>query len=273
MEITRAAGGWQGNIGISAALGTGLVVLLVTTTVRVTWGQSISDAAAVIGESEVGVDPPPWNPDGQDVDGEVPGGSPQLPFPLQFVPRTDFRPPGAEAERHGPHLTPANANSGRLALTPRRPSAEVLPTRRGSRNSGPTSTTAISSLCLVLGVFFAFAWLARRSGRSRRHGPPPEVLRHLGFFTLGHRRQVELVRFGGKLLILNTTQNNVEKIAELDDPEEVERLTADCLSPHRSRSHAAVRELVTGTRSTAQVTDSGGQPRYQVPAGDALPKK
>ncbi len=110
------------------------------------------------------------------------------------------------------------------------------PTRSENSTDGPVDppsaagavTSIVSSLAVVLGLFFLVVWFARRNGPKGGLLLPSEVLEVLGRSPLTARHQMHVVRFGNKLLLLSVTPAGAEPLAEIDDPAEVERVSGIC---------------------------------------------
>jgi flagellar biogenesis protein FliO len=110
------------------------------------------------------------------------------------------------------------------------------PTARRDRSAvGPTSpaatgsvVTVASSLAIVLGLFFALLWLAKKNMPRGMTAISSEVVKVLGRAPLSGRQQMHLVRIGNKLLLVSVTPNGAETLTEITDPQEVDHLTSLC---------------------------------------------
>jgi flagellar biosynthetic protein FliO len=76
---------------------------------------------------------------------------------------------------------------------------------------------------LVLFMHFLRKYLFKPVGDGGQ-GSQFQVIRQ---YHLGPRKNVALVRFAGRLLVLGVTDSNINTLAEIDDPEEVEKIIAD----------------------------------------------
>lgn len=154
------------------------------------------------------------------------------------------------ASAYGASQTNDDAGSGRAAspaATPiaaggpsaaGRPALPLAPRGKDSQRpnaSGrtPPSTTGtiiniVSSLAIVLGLFFLVAWLMRRGSVGGAGELPSDVVRVLGRAALAPRQQMQLVRVGGKLLLVAVSQNGAQTLTEVTDADEVQRLAAAC---------------------------------------------
>ncbi len=104
--------------------------------------------------------------------------------------------------------------------------------------------TVSSSLAIVLGLFFVTAWLMRRSGSGGLASLPDDVFEVLGRAPLNQRQQVHLVRCGTKLLLVSLTPDSAETLTEIDDPDEVARLSGLCRANHTGSASAAFRQVL-----------------------------
>lgn len=151
---------------------------------------------------------------------------------------------------HQPELDDAPVDSGTANGEPNLlRSADAIPLRRpdvqgdskeeesdtsGSRGtSGGISgfggwVTVGSSLAVVLGLFFVFAWFIRRTGGGGLSLLPKEAVEVFGRAPLAGNRHMQIVRFGNKVLLLAVSPEHVETLAEVTDPIEVDRLTGLC---------------------------------------------
>jgi len=99
---------------------------------------------------------------------------------------------------------------------------------RSKSKSSRGLVTVISSLAIVLGLFFALVWVSRKTGGKANAPLPSEVCEVLGRVPLAPRQQVQVVRFGGKLLLVCVTANGARTLTEITDPDEVVRISASC---------------------------------------------
>lgn len=101
---------------------------------------------------------------------------------------------------------------------------------KSSARPGPLSAifTVLGSLAVVLGLFIGIAWLMRRGLPNSAGRLPTGVIETLGHAPLAARRQMHVLRFGDKLLLVCVSQNSVDTLAEIADPAEVVRLTNLC---------------------------------------------
>jgi len=91
-----------------------------------------------------------------------------------------------------------------------------------------SAVTAIAALAFVAGLFLLFAWFVKRGMPASSQVVPSEAVRILGRVPLGARQFGNLLQLGGKLVLVHVSPNGVEKIAEIENPQEVERMIALC---------------------------------------------
>ena len=156
-----------------------------------------------------------------------------------------------------PETTVASPETAELSQSPARSESDFyLPLTRpekkqpGVGSSSPSgkglqaTLTVISSLAVVLGLFFVTAWCLRRTGAGGLATLPSDVFETLGRAPLTNRQQVHLLRCGSKLLLVSVTPDGAETLAEIDDPDEVVRLTGLCKANHAGSAAVAFRQVL-----------------------------
>jgi flagellar biogenesis protein FliO len=98
-------------------------------------------------------------------------------------------------------------------------------------------------LAVVLGLFLVVAWAFRRAAPSGYAPLPDEAVESLGRAALGHQLQVQLVRCGGKLVLLSVTPSGAEPLTEITEPDEVTRLVALCRQSQPNSASQAFRQV------------------------------
>lgn len=152
----------------------------------------------------------------------------------------------------------------------------ALPVRPGDSlgeksSSGPRTMGAIvsvaASLAVVLGLFFVFAWLMRRSQPSSARRLPYEVVELLGRAPLAGRQQMHLLRFGNKLLLVCVSPTGVDTLAEITDPLEIDRVSGLCAQTESSSATKAFKQIfgqLAGDKSL--VAPTGGNRKSSLSA-------
>ena len=120
------------------------------------------------------------------------------------------------------------------------------------------------SLLLVLGVFFLFAWMMRRTSRRTGGLLPEGVVEVLGHQPLAGRQQVHLVRIGNRILLISVMQDSVETLTEITDPTEVDRIAGICRQTGSGSSTGAFQAVMR------QFSNGSGQVVDQPPTVDQL---
>ncbi len=135
---------------------------------------------------------------------------------------------------------PTAASPDSLLLPPR-PVAEEAAAVKSAQGSLGNPVRMLSSLAVVLGGFFLFAWVVRRNRL-------PAVEEEQVFRTMGRvsllGKQAHVVKFGDRLLVLAKTANGLEKLTELTNPQEIERVVGLCHGGSSVQVARSVREML-----------------------------
>lgn len=111
-------------------------------------------------------------------------------------------------------------------------------------------TAAIASIAIVVALFFVFKLFSRKVQKGNNQHLPSEVIQVVGWSKLNSRQNLQLVRFGTKLVLLAVSQNSAEPIAEVTDPIEVEEILAAC--QNNGGLSRAIRRLASGRNQSPQ---------------------
>ncbi len=129
----------------------------------------------------------------------------------------------------------AGSSTDRLPPDPRQrmslPKPGAVASQQGSSSS---ASRVVLSLSLVLGAFFVLAWFARQRLPAEA-SLPAEAVEVLGRLALGPRESARLIRLGSKLALVADSPQGLTTLLEIDQPEEVDRLTELCQSIGRGR--------------------------------------
>lgn len=122
--------------------------------------------------------------------------------------------------------------------------------------------TITSSLALVLGLFAASVWVARKAQRSQRISRPipDEVLRVLGQKHLGSLGTISIVRCGRTVMIVSQSASGLHSLATITDEAEVRHLEAVCLGESASSFQAAMEEIEREPTGRGFLGDGISQP-------------
>lgn len=134
--------------------------------------------------------------------------------------------PGAAAP--APVANEPAARDAPLPLPPRSSRQSRQARAPNGSSTGRAMLTVISSLAIVLAVFFAFVWLSRSAAPKGMAPLSKEVVESLGRAPLLGRQQMQLIRIGNKLILLSVTATGADTLTEITDPVEVDRLAGLC---------------------------------------------
>lgn len=140
--------------------------------------------------------------------------------------------------------SPPTSAAAPLPLTPR----EKSPAKEVPRPAPTTPTAAVTtvagSLAVVLGLFVILVWLSRRFAPAGSAALPKEVVELLGRTSLGGPHQMQLVRIGGKLLLVALSPHGARTLTEIVSAADVERLCELCRRQKPDSATASFRNLV-----------------------------
>lgn len=126
-------------------------------------------------------------------------------------------------------LRPMAAVSGLLAwLAPAAALAqEKAPVLGEDPSMGLALVKMLAALGLVLGLLLVAYWALRRfTPLGRAAGAASGGLRLLGRLPLGGKAWLSVVEAGGEVLIVGVTEQSVNLLARVEDPEQAARLRA-----------------------------------------------
>jgi flagellar biogenesis protein FliO len=133
--------------------------------------------------------------------------------------------PGSETEEHRAAERPRTAaERAPLRLAPR----QAAKSRELRPPSFPTPTGAVGgvvgSLAAVLGVFLVIVWLSKRMTPAGSAPLPKDAVELLGRTALSGQHAMQLVRVGGRLLLISLSPQGASTLMQISDPTEVERI-------------------------------------------------
>ena len=141
-----------------------------------------------------------------------------------------------------------------LPLPSRTSAVEPNGSNRGKTISSSNSLwTTFISLGLIVGTIVLVGKGLKRYGLQGTQALPIDALEVLGRRTIEPKVAVHLVRCGSRILVLGVGSDGVRTLSEIDDPEEVERLTSACRSASKDEAQALRNSRPV---STAQKTHS-----------------
>ncbi|MHB0955763.1 MAG: flagellar biosynthetic protein FliO [Pirellulaceae bacterium] len=149
---------------------------------------------------------------------------------------------------------------GSIAIPPPKPGGRRVPGARGAPpTTGHTAVVVVSSLAIVLGLFFLIVWVSRRAFPKASVSLSTEVLEIVGRSPLAHRHQLQLIRLGRRLLLVSVTPEHAETLTEITDPDEVNHLTSLCRQQQAGSISDSFRQVLhqLGAPSTAPSRKAG----------------
>jgi len=131
-------------------------------------------------------------------------------------------------------------------LTPISSQAREDTTAKKSGGVIGTLVSILSSLAIVVGLFWGLVWVYRKtSNQSAGSSLPKDVVRILGRTPIAARQQMVLLHFGSKLVLVSVVQGDARTISEITDPDEVQRLAGMCQGAAPGTSSESFRSFLT----------------------------
>ncbi|MEL6898630.1 MAG: flagellar biosynthetic protein FliO, partial [Planctomycetota bacterium] len=145
-----------------------------------------------------------------------------------------------------------SVRSAAMAAMPLRTGDGQADSASSSSSTGGGSNAAIFSVCtslaIVMGLFAALVWISRKFGGGNASGAlPNQAAEVLGTTMLAPRSRLQLVRVGGRVLVLAHGPAGVTRLDSIEDPDEAARLVAAC----KGESAEGFREALRSTETTA----------------------
>jgi flagellar protein FliO/FliZ len=81
-------------------------------------------------------------------------------------------------------------------------------------------------LGLVLGLIYLTVWVMRKASPKMMRVSPNGAIKILAMNYLGPKKALYLVEVVGRVLLIGMTDNNINTLAEFDDPEEIANIQA-----------------------------------------------
>lgn len=138
----------------------------------------------------------------------------------------------AQLERRGDQQLDPRVQADRSGAIPIPPPKQgvrdAARTPASATTTGNMATVVLSSLAIVLGLFFFVVWLSRRAFPKASVSLSSDVLELLGRAPLTSRHHLQLMRLGHRLLLVSVTPDHAEALTEITDPDEVNHLTSLC---------------------------------------------
>jgi flagellar biogenesis protein FliO len=116
--------------------------------------------------------------------------------------------------------------------------------------------TSAAALIFVIAIFLLIAWFMKRGASRGMRTLPTEAFEVLGRSSLNAQQSVQLVRVGNKLLLVASSADGASTLTEIDDAQEVERLSGLCMTGKNTSAtkefHEAFEELAAGPATSSQ---------------------
>ena len=106
-------------------------------------------------------------------------------------------------------------------------------------------TPAASGLAIVIGLFLLCTWLLRKKLPRLVGALPTDVFEVLGKTSLDKKHKLHLVRCGGKLALLSVSASGVETLLEIDEQDDVTRISGMCKELQSGSSTAEFRDVLS----------------------------
>ncbi len=134
------------------------------------------------------------------------------------------------------------------------------PLQSASTAQGNVAWVVMSSLAIVIGLFFLVVWVARRALPKSTTSLPTDVLEVLGRAPLGNRHNLQLIRLGRRLLLVSVTPDGAQSLTEITDPDEVNHLASLCQQQQPGSITGSFRHVLQqlGTQQAARSRRSSG---------------
>jgi len=138
----------------------------------------------------------------------------------------------AQVERRGNQQLDPRARADRAGAIPIPPpkqgARDATRAPAGATTTGNMATVVLSSLAIVLGLFFFVVWLSRRAFPKATASLSRDIIEILGRAPLTSRHHLQLIRLGHRLLLVSVTPDHAEALTEITDLDEVNHLTSLC---------------------------------------------
>lgn len=121
----------------------------------------------------------------------------------------------------------------RQPITPRDGSAESEQSESGRAAQSTSLIETLGALLIVIVLFLGAAALWRKHAPAGSRNLPAQVMQVLGRRSIDQRNTMYLVRLGSRILVLGSSAQGLQTLAEVTDPVEVDFLAGQCASTAR----------------------------------------
>ena len=135
----------------------------------------------------------------------------------------------ANAERITPGVAPISTAPVAAEKTPIVSETDSSAVKKaGAADGFGRIVTGIIKLLVVLAAVFALFYFMKRFSPRGNRPLPKGVIEILGQYPLTVKSRLTVLRFGSKLLLVSMTGERIERLAELEDPDEIAEVTLRC---------------------------------------------
>ena len=117
--------------------------------------------------------------------------------------------------------------------------------RKSPPSASGTIVNIVSSLAIVLGLFFLTVWFIRRGTTGAGGALPSDVVQVLGRSQLSQKQQLQLIRVGGKLVLVAVSASGAQTLTEVTNASEVERLATACEASRGGSASESFRQVLS----------------------------
>lgn len=125
-------------------------------------------------------------------------------------------------------VSPAPAQNSPLFSSENAPAAESATAPESKITFTTGMKKLVFSVAVVTLIFMALLLVLKKFTPGGAPQLPKDVFEVLGKAPLAFRQQLYLMRCGKKIFIVSLSQNGLDRVGEIEDPDEVERLTRRC---------------------------------------------
>ncbi|MDA7978149.1 MAG: flagellar biosynthetic protein FliO [Pirellulales bacterium] len=116
---------------------------------------------------------------------------------------------------------------------------------RGASSLVDSLLPTASGLAIVIGLFLLCTWVVRKKLPRMVGGLPADVFEILGKTPLDKKHRLHLVRCGGKLALISVAAGGIETVLEIDNPDDVTRITGMCHELKSGSASANFRDVLS----------------------------
>lgn len=113
--------------------------------------------------------------------------------------------------------------------------------------------TSLGGLMIVLALIVGMAALLKKHLPGAKMGLPSEAVQPLGRKLLEHRHAIHLVRCGSRILVIGSSPQGLNTLAEITDPVEVDYLSGICTRRDANSANEGFRQFLNRFRSDETV--------------------